>query len=113
MEDNRIAAAREGVQNMLFYYLTSLIESGVKDPKQYIATEIGKMINLSDEQRKYIEANLALEDNISKGLSQCISMLKNMENAKEIDAECFGIIVNILSRIQEEYSRESEDEDEA
>ena len=45
MEDNKMSGAKNGLQTMLFYYLYSLI-GNVEDPKQYIATEIGKMIDL-------------------------------------------------------------------
>ena len=53
MDDSRLTGAKEGVQTMLFYYLLAL-QGNVKDPKQVIATELGHMIDLSEEQIQYV-----------------------------------------------------------
>ena len=61
MEDNKISGAKNALQTMLFYYLYSLIDN-VEDPKQYIATELGKMINLSEEHIQYVKLDVATKE---------------------------------------------------
>lgn len=95
MEDNKVIGGRQGVQTMLFYYLSSLIGK-VDDPKQYIATEIGSMIDLSEEQIQYIKMNIANENKLTENLSSSISLLKNMEETGKVDFESIKIVRGIL-----------------
>lgn len=104
MEDGRLAGAKTGIQNMLFYYLTALVDSGVEDPKQYIATEIGKMIDLSEEQVMYIKGNMALSNKMLESLSSSIDLLVNMEKSQKIDAESLNIAIGLLKEIQKSCS---------
>ena len=60
MDDSRLTGAKEGVQTMLFYYLLAL-QGNVKDPKQVIATELGHMIDLSEEQIQYVQSHISTE----------------------------------------------------
>ena len=78
MEDNKMSGAKNGLQTMLFYYLYSLI-GNVEDPKQYIATEMGKMIDLSEEQIQYVEMNIANDNKLLENLSSSIRLLDNIE----------------------------------
>lgn len=100
MEDGRLTGARAGIQNMLFYYLTALVDNGVQDPKQYIATEIGKMIDLSEEQVMYVKGNMALSNKMLESLSSSIDLLVNMEKAQKIDIESLNISIGLLKEIQ-------------
>lgn len=95
MEDNKINGAKNGVQTMLFYYLSSLIGT-VEDPKQYIATEMGKMIDLSEEQIQYVKMDIANENKLIENLSSAISLLENMEKTGKPDFESIKIVRSIL-----------------
>ena len=109
MEDGKILGAKNGVQNMLFYYLTSLMDNGVKDPKQHIATEIGKMIDLSEEQVLYVKANMALENKILESLLSAIQLLENMETSNKIDIESIRIVIGLLTAIKDSYDKISKE----
>lgn len=105
MEDGRLAGAKAGIQNMLFYYLTALVDNGIDDPKQYIATEIGKMINLSEEQVMYVKGNVALENKFLESLSSSINLLANIEKNKKLDIESINISIGLLKEIQRKCTK--------
>lgn len=95
MEDNKMSGAKNGLQTMLFYYLYSLI-GNVEDPKQYIATEMGKMIDLSEEQIQYVEMNIANDNKLLENLSSSIRLLDNIEKTGKLDIESIKIVKGIL-----------------
>ena len=95
MEDNKISGAKNGLQTMLFYYLYSLI-GNVEDPKQYIITEMGKMIDLSEEQIQYVEMNIANDNKLLENLSSSICLLDNIEKTGKLDMESIKIVKGIL-----------------
>ena len=99
MEDNKISGAKNGLQTMLFYYLYSLI-GNVKDPKQYIATELGKMINLSEEQIQYVKLNVANDNKLLDNLSSSIDLLDNIEKTGKLDIQSIKIVKGILEIIK-------------
>jgi len=104
MESNKISGAKHGVQTMMFYYLSSLIGS-VEDPKQHIATELGKMINLSEEQIQYVRMQVANENKMLVNLSSSIALLENMEKTGKLDLESIGIVKGILTIMQEQCQK--------
>lgn len=93
--DSRITGAKHSVQTMMFYYLSALIGT-VEDPKQHIATEMGKMIDLSEEQIQYVKMNVANDNKMLDNLSSSISLLENMEKTGQLDLESIGIVKGIL-----------------
>ena len=95
MEDNKMSGAKNGLQTMLFYYLYSLI-GNVEDPKQHIATEISKMIDLSEEQIQYVEMNIANDNKLLENLSSSINLLDNIEKTGKLDMESIKIVKGIL-----------------
>ena len=95
MEDNKMSGAKNGLQTMLFYYLYSLI-GNVEDPKQYIITEMGKMIDLSEEQIQYVEMNIANDNKLLENLSSSINLLDNIEKTGKLDMESIKIVKGIL-----------------
>lgn len=95
MEDNRISGAKHSVQTMLFYYLSSVIGT-VPDPKQYIATEMGKMIDLSEEQIQYVKMSVANNNKMLDNLSSSIALLDNIEKTGVLDLESIGIVNGVL-----------------
>lgn len=100
-EDNKITGAKNGVQTMLFYFLSSVIGK-VEDPKQYIASELGKMIDLSEEQIQYVQMCVTHENKMLESLSSSISLLKNMEKTGELDLDSVKIVRNILEIMSED-----------
>lgn len=118
MENNKTSGAKHGVQTMMFYYLSSLIGT-VEDPKQHIATELGKMIDLSEEQIQYVKMNVANDNKMLDNLSSSIALLENMEKTEKLDLESIGIVKKILKIMEgqckktlEEYAETIGDEDE-
>ena len=111
MADNKMSRARNGLQTMLYYNLYSLI-GNVKDPKQYIATEIGKMIDLSEEQIQYIKLNLSNDNKLLENLSSSISLLDNIEKTGKLDMQSIKIVKGILEILKsqsEEILKDIED----
>lgn len=102
--DSKISGARHSVQTMMFYYLSSLIGT-VEDPKQYIATELGKMIDLSEEQIQYVKMNIAHDNKMLDNLSSSISLLENIEKTGKLDLESIGIIKGILEIMQSQCEK--------
>ena len=113
MEDNKMSGAKNGLQTMLFYYLYSLI-GNVEDPKQYIITEMGKMIDLSEEQIQYVEMNIANDNKLLENLSSSIRLLDNIEKTGKLDIESIKIVKGILEIMKnqcEEILNDMEDID--
>lgn len=94
--DSKITGAKNSVQTMLFYYLSAVIGT-VEDPKQYIATELSKMIDLSEEQLQYVLMSIQNENKIIDNLSSSISLLENIEKTKKLDLESINIVKQILT----------------
>lgn len=116
MEDGRALGARQGVQTMLFYYLSSLVGT-TKDPKQYIAGELAKMIDLSEDQLAYVRMSLATENKVLDSLSSSIDLLSLMEKSGKLDLDSVAIIKSVLLNLQTEckkaldqYIEDQEDE---
>ena len=86
---------------MMYYYLSALIGS-VEDPKQYIATELGKMIDLSEEQIQYVKLNVANDNKMLDNLSSSIALLESMEKAEKLDLESVRIVKQILEIMKEQ-----------
>ncbi len=94
-DEGKIVGAKNGVQTMLYYYLSSLIGQ-VEDPKQVIASEIGAMIDFSEAQAQYIAMDVKSNNKMLDNLTCSIDLLKSMEQAKEFDLDSIKIITGIL-----------------
>lgn len=103
MDNSRITGAKQSVQNMLFYYISALIDSGVKDVKQYIASEIGDMIDLSEEQVSYVQSHISNENKVVENLSSSIALLEGMEKTGKLDLEAIKIVKGILGIMKTQY----------
>lgn len=95
MEDSKVSGAKQGVQTMLYYYLSSLIGT-VPDPKQHIATELGTMIDLSEEQIQYVKMSIAHDNKMLESLSSCVALLSNIEKTGELDLQAIRIVKKVL-----------------
>ena len=112
MEDNKMSGAKNGLQTMLFYYLYSLI-GNVEDPKQHIATEISKMIDLSEEQIQYVEMNIANDNKLLENLSSSINLLDNIEKTGKLDMESIKIVKGILEIMENQCKEILDDMEDA
>ena len=112
MEDNKMSGAKNGLQTMLFYYLYSLI-GNVEDPKQYIITEMGKMIDLSEEQIQYVEMNIANDNKLLENLSSSIRLLDNIEKTGKLDMESIKIVKGILEIMENQCKEILDDMEDA
>lgn len=115
--DSKVLKAKHSVQTMMFYYLFSLMET-VEDPKQYMATEMGKMIDLSEEQIQYVKMNISNNNKMLDNLSSSIALLENIEKTNKLDLESIGIVKKILEIMKDqceeslkEYTEPVGDED--
>lgn len=112
---SRLDGSKSAVQNILFYYITTLIDCGVEDPKQKVASEIGEMIELSAEQAMYVKSNVSSDNKIVEGLSSSIGLLEEMEKSGQIDKESIRIVISLLSAIKkscESYQKNNGGKDE-
>lgn len=104
MDNGRLKGAKQGLQTMLFYYLSALIPL-VKDPKQCIATDIGKMIDLSEEQLAYVKMTIATQNRVMSSLSSSIELLEVMEKSQKLDVESLSIVKRVLNTLKDECSK--------
>lgn len=97
--DARILGARMGVETMLYYYYTAIIGK-VKDPKQYMASRMPVMIDLTDEQATYVGATISSDNAVMTSLTTSIELLKTMQDSKELDEESLSLVIGILESVQ-------------
>lgn len=98
---NEVDSSRKAVEDMMFYYLFGLIRNGEQDPKQVIATEVAKMINLTEEQLDYVKINTEEHNNLIENLDCSIELLSNIEQSKKLDLESIKIVKGILLAMKE------------
>lgn len=116
MEDAKISGAKQAVQTMLFYYLTTLI-GVIDDPKQYIASEMADMIDLSEDQARFVSMHIGTNAKVMESLTSSISLLEVMEKNNQYDANSVHIVKGLLTALKEEgqvaldrYIQKEEDE---
>lgn len=96
---DKTSGAKQAVQNMLFYYLTTLLDK--EDPKQIIASELGAMISLSEEQLNYVKLHLSAENKVLDNFGTCIQLLENMVKTEKIDIDSLKIVIQVLSLMKD------------
>lgn len=101
--NSKVTGAKQGVQNMLFYYISALMDSGVQDVKQYVASEISSMIDLSEEQATYVKSHILNDNKVVDNLSSSIALLDNMEKTGKLDLESIRIVKGILNIMEKQY----------
>lgn len=92
---DKLSGAKQAVQNMLFYYLTTLLDK--EDPKQIMASEIGAMIDLSEDQLNYVKLHLSAKSKVLDNFETCIQLLENMVKTEKIDIDALKIVIQVLS----------------
>ena len=101
--ENEIKGAENAVRKMLMYYLSALEASGVEDTKQFVASRISEMIDLSDEQQKFIVMNFNEEGTIVHNINDCIGLLNKMKKDNKIDVESIDIIEQFLKLLLKDF----------
>ena len=100
--EQEVKGAESAVSKMLLYYVSALQSVGVDDVKQYIATQIGKMICLSEEQCIFITENLKQDGKLFENIDNSIKLLKQIEEKQELDLDSIKIVRQILELILKE-----------
>lgn len=101
---HEVQGAEDAVRKMLLYYASALHNIGVEDVRQYIATKISSMIDLSEEQYQFILTNLNSENNIIESLENSVKLLKSIEDKKELDIDSIKIVRQFLEVILKDYN---------
>ena len=101
--NEEVKGSESAVRKMLLYYVSALQSVGVEDVKQYIATRIGEMISLSEEQVQFILANFNKENKLIENLDNSIQLLEKMRKEKKLDLESLDIVIQVLNLIMKDY----------
>lgn len=99
-----VKGAEFAVKKMLMYYVSALQTIGVDDIRQYIATRIGDMISLSEEQLQFILTNFHEDNKLIENLNNSIQLLNKMKKEDKLDVESLDIVIQVLSLIVKDYN---------
>ena len=102
--NSEVKGAEFAVKKMLLYYVSALQSVGVTDVRQHIATRIGEMISLSEEQLKFVLANFYEDNKLVENLNNSIQLLQKMKKEDKLDVESLDIVVQLLSLIVKDYN---------
>ena len=80
----QVESARKATIDMLFYMIAALVEDGDEDPKQTVATDLGKMISLSEDQVRFVLAHINDGSHYLKDIKDAISLIESGDK-KSID----------------------------
>lgn len=80
----QVESARKATTDMLFYMIAALVEDGDEDPKQTVATDLGKMISLSEDQVRFVLAHINDGSHYLKDIEDAISLIESGDK-KSID----------------------------
>lgn len=97
--ESEVKGSELGVKRMLFYYASSLQDSGVEDVRQYIATKLPEMIELATSQAEFVATNIQNDNKILDSLKDSIKLLSAMQEKKEYDETSVNIIKSIFENI--------------
>lgn len=101
--NEEVKGSETAVKKMLLYYISALQSVGVEDTKQYVATRIGEMISLSEEQVQFILANLDKQNQLIENLDNSVRLLEKMKEEEKLDLESLDIVIKILNLIMKDY----------
>jgi hypothetical protein len=101
--NEEVKGSEAAVRKMLLYYVSALQSTGVEDVRQYIATRIGEMISLSEEQVQFILANFNKENQLIENLDNSVRLLEKMKKEEKLDMESLDIVIKVLSLIRKDY----------
>ena len=86
------------VVNMMMFYYNALVEEGCQDPKREMATNLSKMINLSQAQAQYVLKTLDETDiNVLQILNN-ISIILTTTNTKYED-DNINVAINSINNL--------------
>ncbi len=101
--NEEVKGSEAAVRKMLLYYISALQSVGIEDTKQYIATRIGEMISLSEEQVKFILVNFNKQNQLIENLDNSVRLLEKMKEEEKLDLESLDIVIQILNLIMKDY----------
>lgn len=91
-EHSRIAGARQGVINMLFYYIDSLVDAGDTDPLNTVINELPDMLRDTEMKMDFVRSKLSERPDLAETFSLCIKLLEQAEKKPETDKEALKIV---------------------
>ena len=95
--NEEVKGSESAVRKMLLYYVSALQSVGV------VATRIGEMISLSEEQVQFILANFNKENKLIENLGNSIQLLEKMRKEEKLDLESLDIVIQVLNLIMKDY----------
>ena len=101
--DREVKGSEAFVKKALMFYMSALKDAGVEDINQYVATKMGEMISLSEEQTRFVLANFDKENKLIDNLKNSIKLLTAMQNNKKLDLESLDIVIKVLNLMLEDY----------
>lgn len=101
---SKVESAKSAVHNMLIYYYQALKEKNCNDPKQVIATEVGKMINLTDEQVVYMLKHCTKDFDIIEILSNMQVLLVENKTKKVYMEDNIKLLNKSVNKLLELFS---------
>lgn len=99
MGNEETKGLEKSVQTMLFYYITSLIDTGVQDTRQYVATVLPKMINLTEEQSLFVQTQVRKDRSLPEKLRLSVELLKNIEKTGKLDMQSITLVRSMVENM--------------
>lgn len=101
--NEEVKGSENAVCKMLMYYISALQTAGVEDVKQYVASRIGDLISLSEEQCQFVMANFYKDNKIVENLKNSMKLLNAMKEKNQLDMESLDIVIKVLNLILKDY----------
>ena len=99
MDNNSINGVEIGLNKMIMYYAIALKESGIENIKEYMASKMVDMIQLSADESEIIMLNILKDNQTLNGLKKSIELLDTISITNNNDKESIKIIKNILNLV--------------
>ena len=98
-EHSKMAGARQGVINMLFYYVNALVEAGDTDPLNTITNELPDMLRDADMKKDFVRSRLSERPDLAETFSLCVQLLNQAEKKPETDREALKIVSDTIKNL--------------
>ena len=99
MSRERVNSALNVTASMMMYYYDALVADGCLDPKQEMATELPRLIHLSEAQSKFVESqmtNRPLDTMIENMLLVVKSLKWDVQNGGSVKASDLTLLEKSL-----------------
>lgn len=98
-EKAKLFGARQGVINMLFYYIDALVDAGDTDPLATIINELPYMLRNADLKMDFVRSELSKRPDLAETISLCIQLLEQAEKKTETDREALKIVRSTIENL--------------